>query len=116
MNFENLDSLYRSSPIAYRELLEFMYQEFKKAQGKITSSIEKGDSTAFSHLKHKIFSTLNTLEYAELMDALTQVTSFYEGDKNLNAQELTFRVSNLFQNLFQRLDDKIAELDELKVM
>ncbi|MEQ8683918.1 MAG: hypothetical protein RIF36_18850 [Imperialibacter sp.] len=116
MNFENLDSLYRSSPGAYRELLEFMYQEFEKAQSKITSSIEKGDSTAFSHLKHKIFSTLNTLEYVELMDALTQVTSFYEGDKSLSAKELTFRVSDLFQHLFHRLDDKIAELDELKVM
>tara|TARA_R110002012_G_scaffold276025_3_gene462823 strand:+ start:5252 stop:5533 length:282 start_codon:yes stop_codon:yes gene_type:complete len=93
-----------------------MYQEFEKAQGKITSSIEKGDSTAFSHLKHKIFSTLNTLEYAELMDALTQVTSFYEGDKNLHTEALTLRLNDLFQQLFQRLEDKIAELDELKVM
>ncbi|WP_416864637.1 MAG: hypothetical protein ACMVP2_18920 [Imperialibacter sp.] len=116
MNFENLDSLYRSSPIAYRELLEFMYQEFKKAHGKITASIEKGDSTAFSHLKHKIFSTLNTLEYTELIDALTQVTSFYDGDKNLHTEALTLKLNGLFQKLFQRLEDKIGELEEVKVM
>lgn len=116
MTYRNLDDLYASSPDAYQELLQFMRSEFKVVQTKLALSLEEGDSAMFTHLKHKLFSTLNTLEHTELEDLLTHVketigkgdhAATKAGASHLNAQ---------FSQLIQSVDDRLSQLEEARVM
>ena len=70
----------------------------------------------FTHLKHKLFSTLNTLEHTELKDLLTHIKEILaEGDHpaiNAGASDLNAQ----FSQLIQSLDDKLALLEEAKLM
>ena len=81
MDFTNLDFLYRNSPAAYRDLLTFMLKEFETAENKFKSSLEAKDANTFGQLKHKLLSTLTTLDYAELMHLLEEV------NQNLSKRE-----------------------------
>lgn len=116
MNFENLDQLYRDSPAAYLHLTQFIRNEFEAARKTLLSSLESGDFLTFSQLKHKIFSTLNTLEDNELMNLLEDIKQKLDDDPSVDASRWNTKLDELFHRLLDNLDKKIEELSEVQVM
>lgn len=116
MSFNNLDHLYRNSPDAYLQLLQLMTKEFESVHWKFEVHLRENDLTLFSQLKHKIFSTLNTLEYTEFIGFLEEVKSemLAGGVSDLNARLLA--LDKLFQKAYNGIKGKINEMSLVSTM
>ncbi len=116
MSFNNLDHLYRNCPDAYLQLLRCMTKEFESTHWKFEVHLRENDLTLFSQLKHKIFSTLNTLEYKEFIGFLEEVKSemLAGGVADLNARLLA--LDRLFLKAYNGIGEKINELSLVSTM
>ena len=108
--------MYRNSPAAYRDLLLFMLKEFEAAEIHFRIYLEKGDSDSFNQLKHKLLSTLSTLEYSQLAATLEMINRDFKnaGEKNQhNQKEL---LNSHFSVLKMKFTEKLRLIREECIM
>lgn len=116
ISFKKLDFLYRNSPAAYRDLLLFMLKEFEAAEIHFRSYLEKGDSNSFNQLKHKLLSTLSTLEFFQLMATLERINGDFKNadEKKLHTQKKL--LNSHFGLLKMKFSEKLQLVREECVM
>lgn len=108
--------MYRNSPAAYRDLLLFMLTEFEAAEIHFRSYLEKGDSGSFNQLKHKLLSTLSTLEYSQLIVTLEKINDDLKNANEKNLHTRTELLNSHFGLLKLKFIEKLQVIREECIM
>ncbi len=93
-----------------------MHVEFDKAKDQLVKSLKNGDASTFSHTRHKLSSTLNTLDCHQLITLLADLKEALDAGKSIDADKASEKINVHFSFLLERMKKKIVEIEDLKVM